>query len=285
MIHVLLLAAALGQTYSRTRMSDSNPASQCIWWKENTTLTIRPNAAGNPETPGDTEFVAIGSSISTWQNQLATCSSLTLTEGARTQSRLVEYDSTANATNENLVVFRQRSCRQVVPTGDSCASNGSCANKYDCWDFTDGAIAITTTSFSPKTAQIFDSDIELNTPAYFFTTVDMPVCARGSEGFTCVATDVQNTMTHELGHLLGLAHVADPSSTMSARAALGELTKRTLDPGSKRFVCDVYPRGMPSKTCFTPRLAIEENPAAKTGCTSAPGLLLLGVAALLRRRR
>lgn len=285
MIHVLVLAAALGQTYSRTRMSDSNPASQCIWWKENTTISIRPNAAGNPETPGDTEFVAIGAAITTWQTELAGCSSLTLTEGARSQSRLVEYDSAVSATNENLVVFRQRPCRQVVPVGDSCSSNGSCANKYDCWDFTDGAIAITTTSFSPKTAQIFDSDIELNTPAYFFTTVDMPVCARGGEGFTCVATDVQNTMTHELGHLLGLAHVADVASTMSARAALGELNKRSLDPGSKRFVCDVYPRGMPSKTCFTPKLGVEENPAAKTGCTSAPGLLLIGLATLLRRRR
>jgi hypothetical protein len=198
-------------------------------------------------------------------------------------SRETTYNS--DGTNDNVIVFRQRKCSTVVAGGDPCWSDGSCGTKHDCWQYTDGAIAITTTSFSPRTGQILDSDIELNTPSYIFTTVDSPACVRGSEAVTCIATDVQNTMTHEIGHLLGLAHISDPASTMNPRAVTGELIKRTLDSGSKKFVCDVYPKGGYSKTCFTPRLTTESLTAAKTGCSATPGLALVGAALLFARRR
>ncbi len=284
MIASLLLAASLSQ-YARSHMSDTDNSTQCLWWKENTEIVFRQSVPGNEETPGDTEFAAVTASFSTWSDALSACSSLRFTEGARSSSRNAEY--LERGTNENLILFRQKTCRQVAPAQDSCFADGSCANKYDCWQFGESAIAITTTSFSPRNGQILDSDIELNTPSYFFSTVDAPPCVKGMESVSCVAADVQNTMTHEIGHLLGLAHFTDPASTMYFRAATGELGKRTLDTGSKKFVCDVYPKGGVAKMCFIPRLSIEEVPLAKRSCsaTGLEGLGLVGVAWALRRRR
>ncbi len=100
----------------------------------------------------------------------------------------------------------------------------------------------------------------------------------------CVASDVQNTTTHELGHLLGLGHSSAAGSTMSFRANPGELSKRVLDADSARFVCDVYPAGKPSRTCKIVPVSSELGTAAR-GCTSAPGALIFALAALLMRRR
>ena len=285
MIHALVATVVLSQAYARSRQSETDTKSQCLWWKENTAISYRVNAAGNDETPADSEFTAISAAFATWQTELAACSSLSLSEGPRSINRQAEFLQNANAANENLVLFRQRSCKTLVPAGDSCVSDGSCGNKYDCWQFTEGAIAITTTSFSPRNGQVFDSDIELNTPSYIFTTVDSPPCVRGMEAVTCIATDIQNTMTHEVGHLLGLAHISEATSTMNPRAVTGELVKRGLDPGSKKFVCDVYPRGGVAKTCFIPRLSVEQAAAAKQGCFEVPGASLLALGVWLRRRR
>lgn len=286
MIPALVAAAVLSQSYARSRASEGDPNSQCLWWKEDTRITWRVNQAGNSETPGESEFDAINRAFGTWQTELAACASLSFVEGARSSSREATYSPDDNPVNQNLVLFREKACKGQVAAGDACWSDGSCGNKYDCWQFSEGAIAITTTSFSPRNAEIFDSDIELNTPSYIFTTVDSPPCVRGAEAVTCIATDVQNTMTHEIGHLLGLAHINDASSTMNPRAVTGELTKRTLDPGSKKFLCDVYPKGQPSKLCFIPRASIEQAAVARVGCGAVGGAPLLALVALwLRRRR
>jgi hypothetical protein len=277
--------AVLAQGYARSHMSDTDNSTQCLWWKEGSSIVYRQSTPGNDETPGDTEFTAVNAAFATWQTELAACASLSFSEGSRTTNRNAEYLERGDVPNQNVVVFRQRTCKQAAPAQDPCFADGSCANKYDCWQFSAGAIAITTTSFSPKNAQIFDSDIELNTPSYFFSTVDSPPCAVGMESVNCVASDVQNTMTHEIGHLLGLGHYAsDPASTMAPRAVTGELSKRTLDPGSKKFLCDIYPKGKPSKLCFIPALSVEKGPVAKTGCSST-GAELSPVLLLLARRR
>ncbi|HET9035802.1 MAG TPA: hypothetical protein VFN45_06340, partial [Myxococcaceae bacterium] len=106
----------------------------------------------------------------------------------------------------------------------------------------------------------------------------------------------------------------DPSSTMFAVAALGETSKRILDPASRQFLCDVYPPALASRDCSLPDGGIEPTDAggggpggggpsvgpgpgpgiAQTGgsCASAggpgaPGLPLAWVlaAAAARRRR
>ncbi len=274
----VLLAVVLSQ-YVRTKTDDSNLNSQCLWWKDATDIVMHQNAQGEPTVSGDTEFAAVAASMASWQTQLSACGSLTLTDGTRTQSRTVGY--TINGDNENIVVFRLKKCTDVAPTNDACWSAGTCGNNYDCWEHSASAIAITSTSYTPSTGRDLDSDIELNSPSFQFTTT-VPVI-----------TDVQNTVTHEIGHVLGLAHINLAGSTMNPKAETGEVTKRTLDDGSKQFICDVYPKGKPTKTCQIPTLTsgLELGKAAKVGCSSLPADAtfaaggVLAVLHLARRRR
>jgi len=281
MILQLVLTLALSQAV-RSRVDDQDPKSQCLWWPENTQIQLKFSADGNPATPGETEFTAIAAAMTTWQTQLNLCASLTLSQGARTPTRKVGYFE--KETNEDVAVFRTRRCSEVVPAGDGCATGDNCGNQFDCWQHQEAAIAITTTSYNPATGRILDSDIEFNAPTFTFSTVDSPVCPGGQVSTNCVATDVQNTTTHELGHLLGLGHSPSTSSTMSFRANPGELSKRVLDADTARFVCDVYPRGRPAQTCFLTPVTPELGKAAR-GCTAAPGGVLLALAALFLRRR
>jgi hypothetical protein len=314
MMHTALMASlVLSQSYARSRMTDLDTSTQCLWWKEGTTIPFSINSTGHPPTMG-TELGAIRAAFASWQAAMTPCSSLAFQDQGLTATRRAEYNQSgapsdrgaalsSTAGDENVMLFRLKGCSAVVPAGDRCLSDGSCGNIFDCWEFSRGAIAITTTTFDIRTGtqtpgtstvigRIVDSDVELNAAAssdgsqFFFTTVDSPPCPSGANAVTCVSTDVQNTMTHEIGHLLGLAHISDAASVMNPRASVGELTKRTLDPGSKRFLCDVYPRGKASTSCFVKSVKVVEAPVAKVGCASvAEGPLVLMALAGLRRRR
>ncbi len=95
----VVIAIALSQAV-RSRVDDRDPNSQCLWWPENTEIQMRLSATGNPETPGETEFTAILAAMTTWQTQLRSCSSLSLIEGARTQTRRIGFFE--KETNENV---------------------------------------------------------------------------------------------------------------------------------------------------------------------------------------
>lgn len=285
MMAKVVLFAVLSQSYVRSRVSDTDSASQCLWWLEGTTITWKMER-GNPDTQRNDEQVAFQKAFGTWQAQMNQCGNLGFEEGSRTTSRKVGYFR--GETNENIVLFRTSRCSDTVAKTDSCVPDDDCGNAHDCWQFSQGAIAITTTSFSPSSGRILDSDIELNSPGFLFTTVDAPICASGRSDTNCVATDVQNTGTHEIGHLMGLGHSSLSSSTMSAHAEPGETSKRVLDLGTQQFVCDVYPKGRVSKTCVTP--VLPDSLGKQAGCQSAPGALwalaalAMGLARMRQRR-
>ncbi|MBI3182061.1 MAG: matrixin family metalloprotease [Myxococcales bacterium] len=284
----LSLAAALGipnAPYVRSRVDPSDPDSHCLWWKDGTVIEYRQGANGNPDTPGETELAAITRSAQTWQAVMDECGSLTLKEGSRTSSSKIGHD-VGRADNENVMLFRTAFCTDKVGPSDQCWRLDDCMNRYDCWAYARGTIALTTTVFERSTGIIYGSDVELNAGSFVFTTVDAPPCVPPAFTQSCVATDVQNTMTHELGHLLGLDHTTYPGSTMNPSAPAGETSKRSLDPGTKQFVCDVYPKGRASRDCVINPMPAALGPAAG-GCAAAPWsvaapALLLG---MLRRRR
>jgi|APLak6261679142_1056127.scaffolds.fasta_scaffold00039_71 hypothetical protein len=284
MIVKVALTILLSQ-YVRSRVNDADTTSQCLWWHENTTIELHQSNDGNPENPADAEFTAISKAITTWQTQLAACSSLNLVDSTRTATRKVGYFE-KDEVNENITVFRLKKCSDVAPPSDACHGTAdNCGNQFDCWQHQEAAIAITTTSYNPTTGRILDSDIEYNVPSFLFTTVDSPPCLSGNTNLNCVATDIQNTTTHELGHLLGLAHISNATSTMNPRANAGETSKRVLDVGTADFACKVYPKGAPAKTCVLKPVPTTLGKSLG-GCSSAPGLLgLFGVLALLRRGR
>jgi MYXO-CTERM domain-containing protein len=278
-------ALVTGATVPYVRSHTGGPdggadGGHCLAWRAGT-VELHPNGLGAPRL-GDAGFAAIDRSIATWAAQMELCGNLTLRDGARSPSRNVGF--TGDGTDENMVIFRTRDCLQAAPADDPCHGQGTCANAYDCWDFAPGIMAITTTTYDSRTGHMFDADIELNASEHTFTTVDGPTCPTNTDSLNCADTDVQNTVTHEMGHVLGLAHSPDPLSTMYARAERGEISKRLLDDGSKEFVCTAYPKGQHSQDCDGPSIDITE---VGSSCSAAPvgPIGLLALAAIVRRRR
>lgn len=283
---VLLAVVAANDPYVRSRVSPGRSTDHCLYWAEDTNIVYRANAAGNPETPGDTEFTAFNDSFKTWNAALNQCSSLTFTEGPRTNTRVTGWVENSS-TNENVLLFRQVFCSKVkeLSSTDACWGRQDCGNQYDCWQHQADAIAITTTTYDPRSGQILDADIELNVPSFIFSTVNAPPCVRPNYSTSCIAWDLQNTVTHEIGHMLGLDHTGNPGSTMNPTAPPGEITKRTLDVGTASFPCAVYPKGGVSQDCVI--VPVSSTLGNKPGCSTAEAwpVAMLGLLALTRRRR
>jgi hypothetical protein len=273
----LALALVLGvDPYVRTRVTLTDPNSHCLLWAD-PRITFVQDMVGSSDVADRSEFAAFSSSLATWQAAAKGCSSLDLKEGPRVSDRNIGWVE-GSPDNQNVVLYRQRDCDTVVPAGDSCWGEQTCQNQYDCWDGRDGSIALTTTTYYPDTGRIYDADIEANDARFYFTTVDDPPCADGVISQSCVVTDVQNTMTHELGHALGLDHAAAQFSTMYFNADPGETSKRVLDSGSAQFLCDAYPKKGVPMDCVTVRA--RPHLGEGSGCALAPGGVLAGLLAL-----
>jgi hypothetical protein len=136
-------------------------------------------------------------------------------------------------------------------------ANGKCNVDYDA-----SALAVTTDTANTKTGQIYDADVEVNLVDYQWADlVTDPELANDM--------DLQNALTHELGHLIGLDHTCfDPLSSMTGvrpddndgqpvpdcatatpevqattmfpSAMPGDTQKRTLAPDDLNAVCTIY---------------------------------------------
>jgi MYXO-CTERM domain-containing protein len=199
----------------------------------------------------------------------------------------VTASTATGADGRNRIAIRRGPCtgsRSIVPAGAPCIAAGTCADDLDCWDH-DHLIALTTTTYRLSTGAILDADVEVNAgdgdeeEGYLVTCVDPPAPVCSEERRTgCIGTDLQNALSHEVGHFLGFAHSDSRGSTMYASASRGETGKRVLSADAVEGMCDVYPRGGTVKTCGS----------RPEGCSSAgaPGSWLgLAALALLVRRR
>lgn len=112
-------------------------------------------------------------------------------------------------------------------------------------------LAITLNSFSSATGEIFDADIVFNRAAAQFEVVDT-VAACESRPAAERSFDIENTLTHEVGHFFGFDHVAITEATMLARANACEISKRDLANDDQLAMCTVYPAGLAPATCHPP---------------------------------
>lgn len=111
------------------------------------------------------------------------------------------------------------------------------------------AFAVTLVWHDPRSGEIWDADMELNdarlidgTPARF-GICDVDRCETGM-------IDLENVVTHELGHYFGVAHTPDdPLATMWASAEPFETLKRDLRPDDIAAICTIYPPGSLSEEC------------------------------------
>ena len=88
----------------------------------------------------------------------------------------------------------------------------------------------------------------------------------------CAYMDLQNTVTHEAGHFIGLAHTQVSGATMNATTAPREVSKRDLASDDLAGVCAVYPHASGGCGCGA-------------GGAFGAASLLLALLALRPRRR
>jgi len=162
--------------------------------------------------------------------------------------------ATVGHDGKNVLVFRQDNwCQQASPTDPTPPC------------YPTNAMAVTTLFKRISTGEIVDADMEIN--AVSFTWADLVADpTQASSG----AVDFQNTVTHEMGHVIGLTHScwtsADgpaplmdntgnpelacsdsnlPASvtdaTMYPAVATSDVERRTLTPDDQQGACDIYP--------------------------------------------
>jgi hypothetical protein len=131
-----------------------------------------------------------------------------------------EYNQTGG--NTNLIVFRD-----------------------DVWPYENQAhtLALTTVTYNLDTGEIYDADLEVN------STDQVNLTISDSD----VGYDLLSVLTHEAGHMLGLAHSPQETATMHFEALPGETQLRDLDPDDVEGICVTYPPGRAGSCDTTPR--------------------------------
>ena len=265
-------------------------AGHSLYW-ESGCVFVTMDADGTKEIPGDGEFDVIQASIDTWNDDTASCSYLTvMNQGKRAME--------VGKDRVNLIKFRDQSwCRPAVDDDPA-----------RCYD--PAAAGLTTATYvddksSDRDGAIVDADVEIN-------GVDFSISVDGTTlGTQPCKSELQNTLTHELGHLHGLEHtctvpgdpvrfdnngdqvpacsssMADPAitePTMYNFQDCGETKKESLEPDDINAICTIYPLTNDPKTCAP----VESSAGCcSTGTGPAGPAALLGIAlvALRRRRR
>jgi len=142
---------------------------------------------------------------------------------------VAEYNQTKK--NANIVMFRD-----------------------DRWPYmgAEDVLAFTHLRFNADTGELWDSDLEINSFEFQFSVGD-PV----------TNTDLDSMLTHEAGHMLGLAHTLVTDATMYAHYKPGSDTLRTLADDDTSGMCAVYaPDRVPSRTSCSPRHGFSDRCAA-----------------------
>ncbi|GAB4564262.1 MAG: hypothetical protein Tsb0020_14260 [Haliangiales bacterium] len=270
-------------------------SSRCVY------LTY--DSAGTSHLPGEQEFDVMDQVLEHWQSSVASCSDV---EFIFEEPRALEvgYDGV------NLIKIRdERWCRPATADDPEVCHSTQAAG-------------ITTLTFIDNDqrndyGRILDADVELNAAVQFAISVDGQ-----SEGpdDRCLS-DLANTLTHEIGHLLGLDHTCrfpgDPvniddrgqavpfcssvsdqellDATMHPSQECGETKKATLSDDDINAMCAIYPLASgDERSCEAVNIGGDRGGcevAASRPATPTPSqpwwplaLLGLGLGLALRRR-
>lgn len=217
---------------------------------------VTPDVDGTTDVAGDGEAAALDAALTEWESKTQGCGYQGFVRQPA-EAREVGYDGV------NTVKYRHdRWCRPPVDGDDE-----------EC--YAHSAAAITTLIHidrpgTPEDGRLLDADIEMN-------AVDFAFGVDGTTLGTGTAADVQNTLTHELGHLLGLDHTCwdrdgDPpldgagnvvpscrpsaalpaevtNATMYNYQLAGETSKRSVEADDVAGECALYPKASDPMAC------------------------------------
>jgi len=269
--------------------SGPSPGGHPFYWASGCVF-VTADYAGTKALPADQTFPIIDASIATWNTGTASCSYLKIMQEGHQALEVSGHD------HVNLIKFRDTVWGRPAVDGDA-------AHMY-----APAAAGITTVTFvdDPKNArdgEIVDADIEIN-------GVNFAISVNGQSMGSGTTAELQNTLTHELGHLQGLEHTClasgDPPRTDGAGNPVPlcglatdnkiteatmypfqdpcETKKETLTDDDIQGICGTYPTAKDPRNC-------EAVPLSSAGCCStsnrpeASFLLAGSVLLLLRRRR
>ncbi len=215
LLPILALALASPAAAYERQSVDGKPSLYLFW--QNRNLTYWVHRAGSADVNLQETLGAIKRATFTWSSP--SCTDLRFSFGGlesaqKTNLTIAEGEA---PDKKNLFVWHEAAWPPPGATDKT---------------ITKEMAAVTTVIYDATTGVIIDADIDLNGYNFFWTT---------SDDGTKAATDIEATIAHELGHVLGLAHSPEPEATMFGNTAQGELKKRTLEKDDAAGVCFIYP--------------------------------------------
>jgi hypothetical protein len=268
----LVLSAIFGYTpranaFVRTQgcNADGDVCSELFWPTNCATYLIDRTSAQKVATESGFSLEALQSEIdasfAAWDNNNVGCSYLTLSDGGMEDGLSFGFDN--DGSEDNVITFVEDGWLDLGP------------------GHAQSAIALTSVFFDPETGVIVDADMEFN--AEFFRP--MIIGQSPADPFDeRTEADLRNTITHEAGHFLGLAHTPVSDATMFAVAEPGESKKQSLAQDDLDGVCAIYPINEDPGICepagFTPKNLRIGNCAVDEGSIAESNGSLLLVAAL-----
>jgi hypothetical protein len=196
-------------------------------------------------------------------------------DGSPTQG--ISFDTAKQSAERAFAAWLTADCRSATPAIDvqvlgpiTCATaeyNPTQKNanlivfRDDDWPYpgSEDTLGFTDLHFNADTGELWDADLEINSFAYRF-----------SVGNPVTDNDLDSMLTHEAGHMLGLAHTLVKDATMFASYTPGTDSLRTLADDDVQAVCAAYPPDRtPERTSCSPRHGFSDACGADQPANSA----------------
>lgn len=196
----LVLLPENASAFNRTTTSQGTPI---IWQAKDMPVPYYINDRGTPDVEDEEEFEAVLRGMERWTGRCDVCFWL--------DYKGLEDDGPVFDDGKNTIGWLERR-----------------------WPYAQEAIAITTNLIEDN-GDIYETDMELNGRDFTWAIISDQECDRHNG-----VVDVENIVTHEAGHFLGLGHTPIIEATMFAQAVDGDCTKRTLHQDDKDGLRDIY---------------------------------------------